>query len=88
MPSKMEGQAKAGISASENANNATDSTTKTPLNAEEVDVQLLPLVHDIIRVLEKEGNDVSQRSRDSLEASQKIIELNKKVEKVREEIYR
>ena len=88
MPSKMEGQAKAGISASENANNATDSTAKTPLNAEEVDVQLLPLVHDIIRVLEKEGNDVSQRSRDSLEASQKIIELNKKVEKVREEIYR
>ena len=46
------------------------------------------LVHDIIRVLEKDSNDVSQRNRDSVDASQKIIELNKKVEKVREDIYR
>ena len=58
------------------------------LDAKEIDVELLPLVHDIIRVLEKDGNDIGQRSRDSLEASQKIIELNKKVEKVREDIYR
>ena len=39
-------------------------------------------------MLEKDSNDVSQRNRDSVDASQKIIELNKKVEKVREDIYR
>merc|ERR1711862_971873 len=83
---KMEGQNKAGIS-TENGSGG-DSNSAPPLNAEEVDVELLPLVHDIIRVLEKDCSDVSQRSRDSLEASQKILELNKKVEKVREDIYR
>jgi mediator of RNA polymerase II transcription subunit 9 len=85
MPSKMEGQIKAGNSAE---NGSGDASNQSPLNAQEVDVELLPLVHDIIRVLEKDCSDVSQRSRDSLEASQKIIELNKKVEKVREDIYR
>ena len=68
MPSKMEGQNKAGIS-TENGSGG-DSNSAPPLNAEEVDVELLPLVHDIIRVLEKDCSDVSQRSRDSLEASQ------------------
>merc|ERR1711881_460148 len=82
----MEGQSKAG-NASENINGSNDASAP-PLDAKEVDVELLPLVHDIIRVLEKDISDVSQRSRDSLEASQKIIELNKKVEKVREDIYR
>ena len=81
----MEGQIKAGNSAE---NGSGDASNQSPLNAQEVDVELLPLVHDIIRVLEKDCSDVSQRSRDSLEASQKIIELNKKVEKVREDIYR
>ena len=86
MPSKMEGQNKAS-NATENINGSNDASAP-PLNAQEVDVELLPLVHDIIRVLEKDCSDVSQRGRDSLEASQKIIELNKKVEKVREDIYR
>jgi len=86
MPSKMEGQSKAG-NASENINGSNDASAP-PLDAKEVDVELLPLVHDIIRVLEKDSNDVSQRNRDSVDASQKIIELNKKVEKVREDIYR
>jgi len=82
----MEGQSKAG-NASENINGSNDASAP-PLDAKEVDVELLPLVHDIIRVLEKDSNDVSQRNRDSVDASQKIIELNKKVEKVREDIYR
>ena len=58
------------------------------IEAKDVDVELLPIVHDIIRALEKESSDPSQRSRDSMEAQQKIVELNKKVEKVREDIYR
>ena len=88
MPSKMEGQSKASNLGPENENGSNEASNAPPLNAKDVDVQLLPLVHDIVRVLEKEGNDVSQRNRDSVEASQKIIELNKKVEKVREDIYR
>lgn len=83
----MNGQGKTGNNASDSANGSSESSN-TPLNAQDVNADLLPLVHDIIRVLEKNENDVGQRSRDSLEASQKIIELNKKVEKVREDIYR
>merc|ERR1712152_29070 len=64
------------------------TTENTPIEAKDVDVELLPIVHDIIRALEKESSDPSQRSRDSMEAQQKIVELNKKVEKVREDIYR
>ena len=37
---------------------------------------------------EREKNNFFLFHRDSLEASQKILELNKKVEKVREDIYR
>ena len=64
------------------------SSTSTPLDAKDVNVELLPIVHDIIRVVEKDGNDQGQRARDSHEASQKILELSKKVEKMREDIYR
>ena len=76
----MEGPSKA----SENGH----SSVSTPLEAKDVNVELLPLVHDIIRVIEKDGNDQGQRARDSHEASQKILELSKKVEKMREDIYR
>ena len=84
MPSKMEGPSKA----TENGHNNSASSSSTPLDAAEVNVEVLPLVHDIIRAIEKDGNDQGQRARDSHEASQKILELSKKVEKIREDIYR
>merc|ERR1712141_65131 len=83
---KMEGPSKANSRNVEN--NGRNEPSNSPLDVKDVDVELLPLVHDIVRALEKESNDHGQRTRDSLEASQKIIELNKKVEKVREDIYR
>merc|ERR1711992_148996 len=86
MPSRMEGPSKANSRNVEN--NGRNEPSNSPLDVKDVDVELLPLVHDIVRALEKESNDHGQRTRDSLEASQKIIELNKKVEKVREDIYR
>ena len=86
MPSRMEGPSKANSRNVEN--NGRNEPSNSPLEVKDVDVELLPLVHDIVRALEKESNDHGQRTRDSLEASQKIIELNKKVEKVREDIYR
>ena len=88
MPSKMEGPSKAISRSAGGDNDSRNDTPNSKLEAKDVDVEILPIVHDIIRALEKDTNDVSQRSRDSLEASQKILELNKKVEKVREDIYR
>ena len=88
MPSKMEGPSKAISRSAGGDNDSRNHAPNSKLEAKDVDVEILPIVHDIIRALEKDTNDVSQRSRDSLEASQKILELNKKVEKVREDIYR
>jgi len=88
MPSKMEGPSKAISRSAGGDNDSRNDAPNSKLEAKDVDVEILPIVHDIIRALEKDTNDVSQRSRDSLEASQKILELNKKVEKVREDIYR
>lgn len=88
MPSKMEGPSKATSRSTGGDNDSRNDAPNSKLEAKDVDVEILPIVHDIIRALEKDTNDVSQRSRDSLEASQKILELNKKVEKVREDIYR
>ena len=84
----MEGPSKAISRSAGGDNDSRNDAPNSKLEAKDVDVEILPIVHDIIRALEKDTNDVSQRSRDSLEASQKILELNKKVEKVREDIYR
>lgn len=52
------------------------------------EVSFLPIVHDIIHIIEKDNQDVSQKNRDSLEASQKVLELAKKVETARTHIYK
>lgn len=58
-----------------------------PLTATQIDTDILPVLHDIVRTIEKESLDVSQKSRDSLEASQKVALLNKKFEAMRSGIY-
>ena len=41
----------------------------------QLDVEVLPIIRDIFRSVEKDNTDGGQRSKDSLEASQKILEL-------------
>merc|ERR1711976_417059 len=67
-------------------NSVNQSGSPQALGAKEIDVEFLPLLYDIIRTIEKE--DASVRSEYSLEASQKILELNKKIETVREQVYK
>jgi hypothetical protein len=38
-------------------------------------VEVLPIIRDVFRSVEKENNDGSQRNKDSLDASLKILEL-------------
>ena len=40
-----------------------------------MDVDVLPIIRDVFRSVEKDNNDSTQRSKDSLEASLKILEL-------------
>ena len=49
-----------------------------PVEAQDMKVDLLPVLHDIIRIVEKDNQDVSQKNKDSLEASQKVLVSGKK----------
>ena len=48
----------------------------------------MPIVHAIIHTIEKDNQENSQKNRDSLEASQKVTELAKKIESARSHIYK
>lgn len=66
----------------------TNSANLTNTEAHYNQVSFLPIVHAIIHTIEKDNQDVSQKNRDSLEASQKVAELAKKVETARAHIYK
>ena len=51
-------------------------------------VSFLPIVHAIIHTIEKDNQEASQKNRDSLDASQKVSELAKKIESARSHIYK
>ncbi|KAF4524977.1 hypothetical protein B566_EDAN011905, partial [Ephemera danica] len=56
------------------------------LSAEDIDVEVLPLIYEILRGIERESIDVSQKPRDSQDtSSSKIIELQKKLTHIREQ---
>lgn len=51
---------------------------------------MLPLLYSILSTVEKEhlaGADANQKNKDSLEASQKIAELNEKIARIRSDVY-
>ncbi|XP_076040165.1 mediator complex subunit 9 [Oratosquilla oratoria] len=53
------------------------------VSAEEIDVDFLPLIYQYLRSLEKEQPDVIKVSQES---SQKILDLQKKIETAREQV--
>ena len=66
------------------ANSANDTSSESHYDQ----VSFLPIVHAIIHTIEKDNQDASQKNRDSLEASQKVAELAKKIETSRAHIYK
>lgn len=54
----------------------------------DIDTDFLPLIHDVIKTVEKDNQDASQKNKDSLEASQKVIELSKKISSARDAVYK
>ena len=68
--------------------NGTPTATSTNKEDHYFEVSFLPIVHDIIHIIEKDNQDASQKNRDSLEASQKVLELAKKIETARAHIYK
>ncbi len=67
---------------------ASAASAPPPIDADDINVDLLVVLHDIVRTVEKDNQDVSQKNRDSLEASMKVQDIHRKIEGVREQIYR
>ncbi|BES97392.1 Mediator of RNA polymerase II transcription subunit 24 [Nesidiocoris tenuis] len=59
------------------------------ITVDDVDVDFLPIIFDIVRGLERESTDASQKPPGgSQDISQKLIELHKKLELARDQIKR
>lgn len=63
--------------------------TPTTVSVEDIDVDFLSIIYDIVRGLERETSDSSQKPPSgSQDISQKVVELNKKLELARDQIKR
>eukprot|EP00088_Acartia_fossae_P005083 TRINITY_DN12221_c0_g1_i1.p1 TRINITY_DN12221_c0_g1~~TRINITY_DN12221_c0_g1_i1.p1 ORF type:complete len:159 (-),score=46.77 TRINITY_DN12221_c0_g1_i1:165-641(-) len=56
------------------------------LDVKEIDCEFLPLIHDILKRVEKDPSDASSKNKESIEVGNKIQELNRKLEKAKEQV--
>ena len=56
----------------------------SPLNSKAR--ELLPILHDVVRAVERDNADTSAKNKDSLEAMNKVKELHRAIEAIREDI--
>ncbi|RZF45309.1 hypothetical protein LSTR_LSTR011125 [Laodelphax striatellus] len=61
---------------------------QSKLTVNDVDIDFLPLIYEIIRSVEREPHDSSQKSGSSADVSQKVLELQKKLDLAREQVRR
>jgi len=56
------------------------------LTVETLDIEILPVIYDIIRGIEKDPTDTAAKQRESQDCSQKVLELQKRIESARNQI--
>ncbi|KAJ8934688.1 hypothetical protein NQ318_015157 [Aromia moschata] len=57
------------------------------LTVEDLNIEILPLIYEIIRSIEKDNHhDNTAKTRDSQDCSQKVLELQKRLDQARAEI--
>jgi len=61
-----------------------DLPSEAVVSVADIDAEFLPAIHDIIKTIEKDPQDAATKNKDGLEASQKIQDLNKKIEAARD----
>ena len=66
------------------SSNDVDMPTETVVTVADIDAEFLPAIHDIVKNIEKDPQDAATKNKEGLEASQKIQDLNKKIEVARE----
>ena len=66
------------------SSNDVEMPTDTVVAVADIDAEFLPAIHDIVKNIEKDPQDAKTKNEEGLEASQKIQDLNKKIEVARE----
>ncbi|XP_066146643.1 mediator of RNA polymerase II transcription subunit 9 [Euwallacea fornicatus] len=67
----------------------TDVPTLEPkraLTVEDLNIEILPVIYEIIRSVEKDHHDNTAKTRESADCSQKVLELQKRLDQARSEI--
>jgi len=67
-----------------NSANDVDRSLESVSTLGEIDAEFLPAIHDIIKTIEKDPQDAATKNKEAIDASQKIQDLNKKIEVARE----
>ncbi|KAK7600793.1 hypothetical protein V9T40_008234 [Parthenolecanium corni] len=62
------------------SNDSVDSSST------DVDITFLPLIYEIIRSLERDPHDPAQKNAQSQDISQKVLEIQKKLDEARDQI--
>ncbi|CAG9773086.1 unnamed protein product [Ceutorhynchus assimilis] len=58
----------------------------TILTVEELNIEILPVIYEIIRSVEKDHHDNTAKTRESHDCSQKVLELQKRLDQARADI--
>ena len=48
--------------------------------------EVLPQIHDMVKTVEKDPQDAATKNKESPEASEKVKEVNKRIERAREDV--
>ncbi|XP_012540274.1 mediator of RNA polymerase II transcription subunit 9 [Monomorium pharaonis] len=65
-----------------------DVSLRTQFTVDDLDIEILPLIYEIIRSIEKDPHDTTQKAKESQDTSHKILELQKKLDSARSQIKR
>ncbi|KAF2903782.1 hypothetical protein ILUMI_02388 [Ignelater luminosus] len=67
---------------------SSEQTTepKKRITVEELQIDILPVIYEIIRSIERDHHDTSAKTRESQDCSQKVLELQKRLDQARAQI--
>ncbi|XP_012265732.1 mediator of RNA polymerase II transcription subunit 9 [Athalia rosae] len=67
---------------------AEEAPVRSQFTVDDLDIEILPLIHEIIRSVEKDPHDNTQKAKESQDTSHKILDLQKKLDSARSQIKR
>jgi len=65
---------------------SSEAQQQQQITVTDIDAEFLPQIHDIVKTVEKDPQDAATKNKESLDASEKVKELNKKIERAREDV--